>query len=191
MIHGFSCMDWGVRPKNGAVTNPSEIRVEVNRRGRLYVEQLMMTAWCMLTLRGEYLRVDAVDDVTSWATSGQHDTHEHFGVIGTREGLYVEGRAKHPGNHRKCVGSHSSTEVLPLNGVYVGAGNSPVPNKVAERIRRWEFVDMAELLPEVRLSGGENEGRLLQRKPRCVTDIITWIQGICVGAWSSLPYCYS
>ena len=71
-----------------------------------------------------------------------------------------------------CLGSHSTSKVLPLNGVYVGAGSSPVPNKVAERIQRWEFVDMAELLPEVRLSGGESEGKLLQRKPWCVTDII-------------------
>ena len=67
--------------------------------------------------------------------------------------------------------------------MYVGAGSSPVPNKVAERIRR-EFVDMAKLLPEVRLSGGESKGKLLQRKPRCVTDIITWIQ--CFGAYVSV-----
>ena len=49
-------------------------------------------------------------------------------------------------------------------------------NKVAKRIQRWEIVDMAELFPEVRLSRGENKGRLLQRKPKSVTDIITWIQ---------------
>ena len=48
--------------------------------------------------------------------------------------------------------SHSTPEVLPLNDVYVGAGSSTVPNEVAERIQRWEFVDMVELLPEVRLS---------------------------------------
>ena len=43
---------------------------------------------------------------------------------------------------------------------------------------------MAELLPEVRLSRGESEGKQLQRKLRCVTDIITWIQ--CFRAYASV-----
>lgn len=37
-------------------------------------------------------------------------------------------------------------------GVYVGVGNSPVSSKLADRIPHWEFIDMADLLPEVRLS---------------------------------------
>ena len=33
-------------------------------------------------------------------------------------------------------------------GIYVGEGLLPVPAKLAEKIVRWEFVEMAELLPE-------------------------------------------
>ena len=40
-------------------------------------------------------------------------------------------------------------------GVYVGAGNSPVSSKLTDRIRLWEFIDMADLLLEVRLSDRE------------------------------------
>ena len=82
------------------------------------------------------------------------------------------------------LSSHITTEVLPAQGVYVGAGNSPVSSKVAERIRRWEFVDMADLLPEVRLSTVENEGKSIQKKPRCVTDIFSWLQ--CFGTYVSI-----
>ena len=57
-------------------------------------------------------------------------------------------------------------------GVYVGAGNSPVSSKLADHIRRWEFIDIADLLPEVRLNDREGEPeKLLQRRPHCVTDI--------------------
>ena len=82
------------------------------------------------------------------------------------------------------LSSHITTEVLPAQGVYVGAGNSPVSSKVAERIRRWELVDMADLLPEVRLSTAESEGKSIQRKPRCVTDIFSWLQ--CFGTYVSV-----
>ncbi len=34
------------------------------------------------------------------------------------------------------------------NGIYIGEGLPPVPLKLAERIRRWNFIDMSELLPE-------------------------------------------
>ena len=33
-------------------------------------------------------------------------------------------------------------------GIYIGKGLPPVPPKLAKKIRQWEFVDMAELLPE-------------------------------------------
>ena len=32
--------------------------------------------------------------------------------------------------------------------IYVGEGLPPVPTKLAEKIRRWEFTKMAALLPE-------------------------------------------
>ena len=56
------------------------------------------------------------------------------------------------------------------------AGNSSVSSKLADQIRRWEFTDMADLLLEVRLSNREGElEKLLQNRPRCVTDIWSWL----------------
>ncbi len=37
---------------------------------------------------------------------------------------------------------------LPSDGVYVGDGLAPLPTKLAARIRRGEYIDMGELLPE-------------------------------------------
>ena len=33
------------------------------------------------------------------------------------------------------------------SGVYVGEGLPPIPMKLAQRIWRWEYIDMAEMLP--------------------------------------------
>ena len=33
-------------------------------------------------------------------------------------------------------------------GIYVGEGMTPVQKKLADKIWRWEFVDMGELLPD-------------------------------------------
>ena len=60
-------------------------------------------------------------------------------------------------------------------GIYVGAGLSLVLCKLAQRIRQWEFVDIAELLPEVQLFGGTKDGRPGAKRPT-VTDILTWVQ---------------
>ena len=68
-------------------------------------------------------------------------------------------------------------------GVYVGAGLSPVSSKLAQRIRQWEFIDMAELLPEVQLFGGAEDGRP-GGKRITVTDILTWVQ--CFGIYVSV-----
>ena len=70
-------------------------------------------------------------------------------------------------------------------GVYVGAGSSLVSSKLVERIHRWEYVDMADLLPEVRLSDREGESeKVLQKRPRCVTDIWSWLH--CFGTYTSV-----
>ena len=85
------------------------------------------------------------------------------------------------------LGTEPSLPQLPqrTQGVYVGAGNSPVSSKLADRIRRWEFIDMADLLPEVRLSDREGEAeKLLQKRPRCVTDIWSWLH--CFGTYVSV-----
>ena len=36
----------------------------------------------------------------------------------------------------------------PSTGVYIGEGLPPVPLKLAEKIRRWEYTDMSKFLPE-------------------------------------------
>ena len=77
-----------------------------------------------------------------------------------------------------------SGDVSSSTGVYIGEGLPPVPQKLAERIRRWEFIDMAELLPEfwgLTPSAKEPEGKpnpqqTAGRRPRRVTDIASWIQ---------------
>ena len=75
-----------------------------------------------------------------------------------------------------------------LPGVYVGDGLPPVPQKLADKILRWEFVDMGELLPEFWSMAKEEEpaGRrpLTSRRARKVTDIFTWVQ--CYGSYVSV-----
>ena len=44
------------------------------------------------------------------------------------------------------VGGDSQSAKLP--GLYVGEGLPPVPVKLVEKIHKWEFVEMSELLPE-------------------------------------------
>jgi hypothetical protein len=66
-------------------------------------------------------------------------------------------------------------------GIYVGEGLLPVPAKLAEKIAKWEFVDMAELLPEFwSLSPKDlvtnTPPRHNPRRKRAITDIATWIQ---------------
>lgn len=79
------------------------------------------------------------------------------------------------------------TNLLPLSnmkgnnaveGVYIGDGRPPIPAKLAQKIRRWEFVDMGELLPEFAQSDDEATIKRpsTTKKPRQVTDIFTWMQ---------------
>ena len=82
------------------------------------------------------------------------------------------------------LGTEPSLSQLPqrMQGVYVGAGNLPVSSKLADRIRHWEFIDMVDLLPEVRLSDRDGEAeKLLQKRPRCITDIWSWLH--CFGTY--------
>ena len=74
----------------------------------------------------------------------------------------------------------NATLTLPSEGVYVGDGLPPVPPKLAKKIRRGDFVEMGELLPEFWSSWKEEDGEsrkgLKPRKTRTVTDIHTWVQ---------------
>ena len=75
-------------------------------------------------------------------------------------------------------------------GVYVGEGLLPVPVKLAERIQRWDFVDMAELLPEywgvvpgMKL-GVETPNTSKPAGKKKVTNIMTWVQ--CFAMYTSV-----
>ena len=79
-------------------------------------------------------------------------------------------------------------------GIYIGEGLLPVPAKLAEKIARWEFVDMAELLPELwstlapkdsRSAPGAKQG--VPRRRRTITDIATWVQ--CFATYCPHPTC--
>lgn len=65
-------------------------------------------------------------------------------------------------------------------GIFVGEGLPPVPSRLAERIRRWEFVEMCELLPELLAnqkvgdSDTKQPGRARGRKR--VQEIGVWLQ---------------
>ena len=67
--------------------------------------------------------------------------------------------------------------------VYIGEGLLPVPNKLADHIWKWEFIDMSELLPEFwdhSLPKPADSQNSLQQSPvrhtRRFTDIAMWIQ---------------
>ena len=64
-------------------------------------------------------------------------------------------------------------------GVPLGEGLQPVPLKVAERIWAWDFIDMADLLPE-QCAVKRDEPLVAQlmpaRKRRQVNDINVWVQ---------------
>ena len=95
------------------------------------------------------------------------------------------------------VGSDQLTNLLPWSvpspsgdrsgGSYVGEGLPPVPQKLADRIRRREFVDMAEMLPEFWpiAKAEENEEKKPRiRRPKQVTDFHTWLQ--CFAIYCSI-----
>ena len=70
----------------------------------------------------------------------------------------------------------------PAVGVYVGEGLPPVPAKLAERIGRWEFIEMSEMLPEFWTQSRSDEAEskpTVTRRRRQVTEIFTWIQCFC------------
>ena len=67
-------------------------------------------------------------------------------------------------------------------GVYVGEGLPPIPLKLADKIRRSEFTDMAEMLPEFWPTARLDEGDAKKggsRKLKQVTDFQTWLAMLC------------
>ena len=74
----------------------------------------------------------------------------------------------------------SSAAPVPLGGgIFIGEGLQPVPSKLADGIWSWEFVEMADLLPE-QMAPKKEESALSSlfpaRKCRQVTDINLWLQ---------------
>ena len=51
---------------------------------------------------------------------------------------------------KQALGSpENNKEMKEVSGVYVGKCLPPIPIKLAQRIWQWEFIDMAEMLPEL------------------------------------------
>ena len=73
-------------------------------------------------------------------------------------------------------------------GVYVGEGLTLVPAKLAAKIRRGDFVNMGELLPEFwtppREDDPQAKAEAKSRRARAVQDIYTWLQ--CFGTYVSV-----
>lgn len=70
--------------------------------------------------------------------------------------------------------------VMRGTSVFVGEGLPPVPSRIADRIRKWEFVEMYELLPELLADqkSGESSGKQLSRARgrKRVQDVGVWLQ---------------
>ena len=98
-------------------------------------------------------------------------------AIGPMSGTWALEDVPHPGGT-------GPSRVL-TTGAYVGDGILPVPAKLVNKTRRWEFVEMGELLPEFWVGPKEAEGepgkekRL--RQGRTVTEIFAWLQ--CFGTY--------
>lgn len=84
----------------------------------------------------------------------------------------------------------------PQGGIYMGEGLPPVPLKLAIRIRRHEFVEMAEMLPEfwpVAKPEESDSKKGPSRRVKQVTDFQTWLQCFATycgiwGRWSQAPH---
>ena len=68
-------------------------------------------------------------------------------------------------------------------GVYVGEGLPPVPQKLVKRIRSGEYVEMEELLPEM-CTRDDAEPEAKRHCSRRSPDIFTWLQ--CFGVYTSI-----
>ena len=74
-------------------------------------------------------------------------------------------------------------------GVSIGEGMAHVPRKMAEKIWRWEYVEMGDLLPEngmFRADEGSTTSLGVVRRRRQITDVHTWVQcfAVYVGVMS-------
>ena len=74
-----------------------------------------------------------------------------------------------------------------LSGVYVGEGLPPIPQKLVDKIRHREYVEMAVMCPEFwPLGKGEEKKSKMSpaRRPKQKTDFHTWLQ--CFTTYASM-----
>ena len=74
------------------------------------------------------------------------------------------------------MAERSRQTCMSSEGVNVREGFHPIPDKLANKIRAGECMDMEELLPEVWTLGEEGEPKSKRRCSRKITNIFTWLQ---------------
>ena len=138
--------------------------------------------------------------VDSWCIDEQHRVEDHTGIWAIPSGTWAiltriatnspSGDCNHPCNISAGTSgltvsiAATLTHLLLYNmqgdntveGVYVGDGRPPIPAKLAQKIRLWEFIDMGELLPEFSQSNDEACSSKTAKNPRQVTNIFSWMQ---------------
>ncbi|KAL5471327.1 hypothetical protein EMCRGX_G029431 [Ephydatia muelleri] len=83
--------------------------------------------------------------------------------------------------------AHSIPDPRNEPAVSVGEGMAPVPRKLAEKIWKWEFVEMSEMVAENWLQKSDEPGTGLvavNRRKRLVTELIPWVQ--CFATYTSV-----
>ena len=80
---------------------------------------------------------------------------------GSRRDVRAGLRGVPPGRGRSRTGRNEQQVGARCGGLYV----PPVPGRLVERIRRWEFIEMFELLPELLVDqrGGEGAAKQTSR----------------------------
>lgn len=77
------------------------------------------------------------------------------------------------------AGTHSMPDQYNEPGIQVGEGMAPVPKKLAEKIWKWEFVEMSEMVAESwsqKLDEPSAGLVAVNRRRRPVTELIPWVQ---------------
>ena len=128
---------------------------------------------CWATLQGVQLCGESTTAATAWTGTSP-----------------VLGDQSSPTN-LLSLGGFGAAGLVSSEGVYIGEGLPPVPEKLATKIRAWKFVDMSEMLPEFwwQEAGKDDDtqSRSTTSQPRRrkkVTDITSWLQ--CYGLYVSV-----
>lgn len=86
----------------------------------------------------------------------------------------LQKRVAEPATKQVPAGRQTST------GIYIGEGLPPVPAKMAEKIAKWEFIEMHELLPDLltnrRAEDGSEKPASRAKGRKRVQDISAWLQ---------------